>query len=136
MPKAKHKKNKVKAESPVEAQNVQAEQEVQSQEPKSVPMVDHVVTQEDLDNNPELVGQINVGDVIQIPVDESQEEEPLDPAQEEEDEDDEPSPDVQAESPVEAPKSLDRPSWADPRLWNSLSPERQQKLVNGEDFRQ
>lgn len=36
---------------------------------KEPELVDHIVTQEDLDNNPDLVEQnINVGDTIKIPV--------------------------------------------------------------------
>ena len=30
-------------------------------------IVEHTVTQEDLDNNPDLVGKVNVGDVVNIP---------------------------------------------------------------------
>lgn len=93
-----------------------------------------VVTQEDLDENQELVDEgVKVGDIVFLPEESTESEEQSEDVQDEEtaDEASEQEEDLD-ENPA---KHLEKPVWADQRLWDALSDERKQRLVNGEDFR-
>jgi hypothetical protein len=61
-------KKKPAAEPEAAAEEVEASEEVETTEPTGPKMVQHTVTQEDLDLNPELVKDgIKVGEVIEYP---------------------------------------------------------------------
>lgn len=72
----KPKKEKVAkaAEPVVTTEPVPAKQAVNKEAPAEIPTVvaeeiPHEITEEDLKNNPELVGEVEVGEIIGIPVD-------------------------------------------------------------------
>lgn len=132
-----------------EGEKLPPESEVVGEEPKEwkeeepPQLVDHEVTQEDLDENPGLgEAGVKVGDVIQIEVpkalaEELQKEEGVEPTQPPLEETPEmPLPKEEEEVSQPAPaQGIDKPVWVDERIWVSLSEERRHRLVNGQEWR-
>lgn len=130
------RKKKVQAEEIEQPVEEVVEQITPTPEEAPVETIDHVLTQEDLDANPELVEQgLEVGDMIQLPADAE--------VLPEEEVAEEPAPEADevfeaVEEVSKEPENVpvpDRPSWVDARLWDGLSPERKLRLVNGENWR-